>query len=135
MRAIRKLRPEPEGPPLSPAERQAAWRARHPERAKEVRDRARQKKRELIAQMKREAGCSRCGIDDPRVLDFHHKDADEKELAVSQLIARASWQAVLDEIARCTVLCANCHRIHHAEEGEMPDITAQIATAGFFRAS
>jgi len=85
--------------------------------------------------MKREAGCSRCGIDDPRVLDFHHKDADEKELAVSQLIARASWRAVLGEIARCTVLCANCHRIHHAEEGEMPDITAQIATAGFFRAS
>ena len=56
-------------------------------------------------------------------------------VGVSQLIARASWQAVLDEIARCTVLCANCHRIHHAEEGEMPDITAQIATAGFFRAS
>lgn len=100
-----------------------------------VRDRARQKKRDALAALKHERGCMRCGIDDPRVLDFHHRDAGEKTLAVSQLIARASWQAVLDEVALCEVVCANCHRIIHTEEETMLDITAQIAAAGIWRSS
>jgi hypothetical protein len=104
--------------PYTAAERQARWRAAHPVRAKEVRDQQRIKRRELIAAIKKEAGCARCGIDDPRVLDFHHRNADEKTLAVSQLISKTSWQAILDEVARCDVLCANCHRIAHAEESE-----------------
>lgn len=105
------------------------WRERHPERNKETRDRARQRKREQLAEIKREAGCARCGIDDPRVLDFHHANADEKTLAVSVLVARASWQAVLDEVALCVVLCANCHRIVHAEDADEAPFVAEAGAA------
>lgn len=96
---------------LTVAERAAAWRRRHPDRARQVSADARQRRRDRLAVLKADQGCTRCGIDDPRVLDFHHHDAAAKVLAVSQLVARASWAAVLDEIAKCDVVCANCHRI------------------------
>lgn len=134
MRVQRKPRPKV----YSQAEAAARWRARHPERDKATRDRQRLDRRARIAEIKAQAGCARCGFDDPRALDFHHLDPASKTLAVSQLIARASWQAVLDEIDRCEVVCANCHRILHHEEDavrEDSDITAQIAAAGLLRAA
>lgn len=115
MRVQRRPRPRM----FTGAEKSARWRARHPDRNKATRDRQRQWKREALAALKAEAGCAHCGIDDPRVLDFHHSDAAEKTLAVSQLVNRASWEAVLDEVSRCEVLCANCHRIAHHEDAEV----------------
>lgn len=53
--------------------------------------------------------CSECGETDPRVLEFHHEG--EKSSEVIRLIGRgASLQALIAEIEKCTVLCANCHR-------------------------
>jgi hypothetical protein len=59
--------------------------------------------------------CSNCGEADPRVLEFHHEG--EKENEVSRLIGRgASLDALKAEIAKCIVLCANCHRKLTADE-------------------
>ncbi len=96
-----------------------------------MRLRRRLKVRDRIAQYKRSKGCECCGLRDPRVLDLHHANGLEKRLAVSQMLYRSSWETVLTEIEKCSVLCANCHRIEHFEE----KITAQIAAAGFYRAS
>lgn len=85
--------------------------------------------RDLVASYKSERGCEVCFIVDARVLDLHHRDGEEKDLAVSQMVSRRSIEDVLAEIEKCRVLCANCHRIEHAEDG------AQIAAAGFYRAS
>ena len=53
--------------------------------------------------------CSSCGEPDPRVLEFHHEGNKESE--VSRLMGRgASLDALKAEMAKCTVLCANCHR-------------------------
>lgn len=105
------------------------YRERYPERARESGIRQRQTRREWLAAIKAERGCARCGIADPRVLDFHHNEAESKELAVSQLVVRASWQAVLDEVAKCEVLCANCHRITHAEQAAtLPESANSITT-------
>ena len=53
--------------------------------------------------------CSSCGERDPRVLEFHHEG--DKESEVSRLMGRgASLDALQAEIAKCVVLCANCHR-------------------------
>lgn len=52
-----------------------------------------------------------CGIDNPMLLEFHHIDPSEK----GGLLAKAnSWseERILNEIAKCKVMCANCHRIH-----------------------
>jgi hypothetical protein len=69
---------------------------------------------------KREQGCQRCDAEDPRSLQFHHPD--EKRATVSSLISdSAPAAAVRDEVDRCTVLCANCHRIDHRVEAVESD--------------
>jgi len=58
--------------------------------------------------------CQVCGMDDPIVLDFHHRDESTKEFCVSEGKTRGySRQRMLDEIEKCDVLCSNCHRRHH----------------------
>ena len=53
--------------------------------------------------------CSNCSENDPRCLDFDHQG--NKFKAVSTLVSEAwSKKRVMDEIAKCKVLCANCHR-------------------------
>ncbi len=61
--------------------------------------------------------CERCPEDEPGCLDFHHTDPNEKDMPVNAIIKRMSRQRVLDEIAKCIVLCANCHRKEHLRLG------------------
>jgi len=54
--------------------------------------------------------CVDCGEGDPRVLDFDHV-RDVKSAAISAMIRdRRPMRAIWDEIAKCDVRCANCHR-------------------------
>ncbi len=53
--------------------------------------------------------CVDCGENDPLVLDFDHVRG-EKVREVSQLVIHASWKRVEEEIEKCVVRCANCHR-------------------------
>jgi hypothetical protein len=72
---------------------------------------------EFVRQQKVGLFCKRCNNSDIRVLDFHHRDRDGKEVGISYIRARGwSDERILREIARCEVLCANCHRIEHWEE-------------------
>jgi hypothetical protein len=52
--------------------------------------------------------CVDCGEADPLVLEFDHLAG--KRFAISQGFSGRNWQSVLDEIAKCDVVCANCHR-------------------------
>jgi hypothetical protein len=54
--------------------------------------------------------CTDCGEDDPVVLDFDHVNPETKSFDVSQALPFRSWQSILEEIAKCEVVCANCHR-------------------------
>lgn len=55
--------------------------------------------------------CVDCGEDDPIVLEFDHRDRSTKSRNVSELIQWGSSRKKLDaEIAKCDVVCANCHR-------------------------
>jgi hypothetical protein len=59
--------------------------------------------------------CAECGEDDPLVLEFHH--TGEKEFDIGNA-ARLGYPIgrIEKEIARCIVLCANCHRRKTAKE-------------------
>ena len=63
--------------------------------------------------------CSVCGYNKCiQALDAHHINPEEKELTLSanHNIATAK---ILEELKKCTLLCANCHREHHAGELEV----------------
>lgn len=70
--------------------------------------------------LKLERGCDRCGYATcPAALEFHHRNPAAKLFAVGQhpRMARSRVEA---EIAKCDLLCANCH----AEEHFTREVTA-----------
>jgi hypothetical protein len=68
---------------------------------------------------KRTLKCTQCGFDHPAALDFHHTNPSEKENLVSKLVSSGCFAAAMEEVQKCIVLCANCHRIHHYEENSV----------------
>ena len=46
-------------------------------------------------------------------LDFHHVDPNTKILSVSDMLGTYGRKKVLDEMAKCVVLCKSCHKNHH----------------------
>ena len=52
--------------------------------------------------------CVDCGEPDPVVLEFDH--LRDKSFSIGQSLSRRTWQAVLEEMEKCEVVCANCHR-------------------------
>lgn len=56
--------------------------------------------------------CCRCHIQDPRVLQWHHL-RDKRKNVGTMVSGRYSRKAILQEIAKCICLCANCHTLEH----------------------
>lgn len=56
-------------------------------------------------------GCMDCNEKDPIVLEFDHIDPASKEADISKLLgSHKSIERLRREIAKCEVVCANCHR-------------------------
>jgi hypothetical protein len=61
--------------------------------------------------------CERCGFVDYRALEFHHPGGQDKDFNVADMIGSGfSRKTILQEIAKCVVLCSNCHQIEHYDE-------------------
>lgn len=58
--------------------------------------------------------CSLCPESESVCLDLHHVDPAEKEFALSAAIASLSWDKLMAEVAKCIVVCKNCHAKIHA---------------------
>tara|TARA_R100000963_G_scaffold30428_1_gene21699 strand:+ start:310 stop:1044 length:735 start_codon:yes stop_codon:yes gene_type:complete len=58
----------------------------------------------------------RDGIFPPCAMDFHHLDPTQKEHKPSALLMK-EWAVFKTEVDKCELLCSNCHRIRHYEEG------------------
>lgn len=67
----------------------------------------------LYHEVKRQQACLICDERDPVCIDFHHLDPSTKSGDVVNMI-RASFGRVIEEMAKCVCLCANCHRKFHA---------------------
>lgn len=76
--------------------------------------RFRSRKKQAVSHMG--GRCADCKMVYPYyVYEFHHLDPSQKEAQFNTL-RRRSWEAVVAELAKCVMLCANCHRIRHWEE-------------------
>jgi hypothetical protein len=92
----------------------------HPEYRAKAQARGRKRVREMQQRVRDHLAshpCVDCGEADIRVLHFDHVTG-EKIASISALVLmkHSSWQAVVDEIAKCEVRCANCHMKKTAAE-------------------
>lgn len=61
--------------------------------------------------------CSRCNLQFPlAVYDFHHIDPLTKKFSIGQEVNNYSMEKLMEEVKKCELLCANCHRIKTFEE-------------------
>lgn len=69
---------------------------------------------EMIDRLKAEP-CTVCGNRfDPVCMDFDHRPGETKEGDVATMVSSASTDRLLAEIAKCDLVCANCHRLRTA---------------------
>lgn len=77
------------------------------------------RQRELLAYIqaiKVARGCVDCGYNaNPVALDFDHLPGTEKKHRIATMAAGLRRELIDAEIAKCEVVCANCHRIRTNE--------------------
>jgi hypothetical protein len=57
--------------------------------------------------------CSNCGYNKNfAALEFHHLDSSTKDIQISKT-RTASKEVTINELKKCIILCANCHRELH----------------------
>lgn len=96
------------------AEKAARWRRSHPAENRKRWESAFAKKRQILMDA-RAGGCIKCGEKHSWCLDFHHRAGTDKLGNIGEF-RRFAIPKLLAEIAKCDVLCANCHRKHHGDE-------------------
>lgn len=75
-------------------------------------DKAKEQKKALaiwLVELKSNLACEECGENHPATIDFHHLN-----FSLSKAVSSGYGKdLILKEIAKCKVLCSNCHRILH----------------------
>jgi len=91
-----------------------------PKRRKQIREvdaNRRINMRKKMIEILSDKQCMDCNNNDWRVLEFDHV-CGEKEFNVSDGMAKGyGWSRILEEIDKCEVVCANCHKIRTATRG------------------
>jgi hypothetical protein len=60
----------------------------------------------------RDVPCADCkGRFPPAAMDFDHRDPASKRSAVTRMVGRTGMPRILEEVAKCDIVCANCHRL------------------------
>ena len=93
---------------------------RYHENKEIYKERSKNRKREIrewFQEYKQSLSCNSCGDERWYILEFHHSDPDSKDGNVVDMAVNGySKDRILEEIEKCEVLCANCHReLHYLE--------------------
>lgn len=91
------------------------WERNHRAQRREAQRVRRLEQRKRFLEFKQTLSCKTCGESHPATLDFHHRDPAEKEVSLGYATGRLdwSWEKLMEEVAKCDVLCSNCHRKWH----------------------
>ena len=91
--------------------------AENKDKYKENQKRNKTRALDYIQSVKEKSRCQLCGNSNPIVMEFHHRNPDEKKMAISNMAKnRYSNENIQKEMDKCDILCSNCHRIHHHQE-------------------
>ncbi len=104
--------------------RRATWKSYYHKHGSKYRENAVIRNRRIKNALKKrlleylsDKSCVRCGISDPRVLEFDHTDPTSKSYGIARAInSTMTWDNILLEINKCQILCANCHKIKTSKE-------------------
>jgi hypothetical protein len=89
-------------------------------------------RRQWFEDYKKDKCCSRCGDLRWYVLEFHHRDGVDKEDEISRMVFnKRSVDKIMLEIAKCDLVCANCHRELHHMQKQTGGSTPPFRTDGF----
>jgi hypothetical protein len=87
-----------------------AYNAKHREERLAYQNAQQKMKREIIESFKTDP-CKDCGQSFPiYCMDFDHVVREKKD-NISNMHKNRTIKAILEEIAKCELVCANCHRI------------------------
>jgi len=89
-------------------EHYAANKQRYIDQAAVVKTRVRLERTLHLIEFFKSHPCLDCGEPDPVVLEFDH--TGHKHFDVGAGLVHYRWSLVLEEMAKCEVVCANCHR-------------------------
>ena len=90
----------------------AAYSARTLARRRERRTERRREFLVWYAALKEAQPCADCGGTFPSAaMQWDHRPGTDKVGDVSNLLGRLCKQRILDEIAKCDLVCANCHAV------------------------
>lgn len=90
----------------------ARWDAAHPDHFRKAQ---RERKAAMVEMMG--GACEDCGFDltaFPMCADFDHVDPTDKLFAVSAGLTKTA-NMIVEELLKCRLLCANCHRVRTAK--------------------
>ena len=73
-----------------------------------------------LREIKLESGCVQCGFRSHHAaLEFHHRNPEIKKFRLGES-RNYSWKAVLLEVEKCDILCANCHAVLEHDKRTQP---------------
>jgi hypothetical protein len=76
--------------------------------------------RQWVKLLKMQGKCSHCPEADWRLLDHHHVEPQKKLLAISRMVQLCySRETIEEELAKCILLCLNCHRRLHLTDSSL----------------
>jgi len=90
-------------------------------------EKRRGRRREWLNKYKKAKGCEWCGYKMySEALHFDHKDQTQKHREVSSMYG-CKLKAIIEEVRKCRVLCANCHA-HHSKNQQNGVIYDPVTT-------
>jgi hypothetical protein len=129
---LKEYRKRPDVAAKSAARSRATYSATPPDvravRVERAMERRRLRKAFLVASFG--GRCPNCGFQgDAAAFDFDHIDPSAKSRSITEMLGRgASDSALSEELAKCRMLCANCHRVV-SSKGALP-AQVEFGTSG-----
>ena len=86
-------------------------------------------KQNAIQDLKAQCTCAKCGDNRGYLLDYHHTNPEDKAQGVARMVSgNYTLDKVYNEIDKCIVFCANCHREFHyfLKKGKIKDLSEYL---------